>query len=69
MGETQLQPTTKRERDLNLAWASLALPSFPLHLSPPWEATQLVLSILHRTAVFSSVQLSVLFLPLSKCNT
>lgn len=40
VGETQLQPTRrKRERDLNLTWASLALPSFPLHLSPPWGAT------------------------------
>lgn len=34
VGETQLQPTRrKREKDLNLPWASLALPSFPLHLS------------------------------------
>lgn len=40
VGETQLQPTRrKRERDLNLAWASLTLPSFPLHPSPPWGAT------------------------------
>lgn len=34
VGETQLQPTRrKREKDLNLPWASLALPYFPLHLS------------------------------------
>lgn len=40
VGETQLQPTRrKRERDLNLAWASLALPSFPLHPSPPQGVT------------------------------
>lgn len=40
VGETQLQPTRrKRDRDLNLTWASLTLPSFPLHLSPPWGAT------------------------------
>lgn len=40
VGETQLQPTRrKKERDLNLAWVSLALPSFPLHPSPPWGVT------------------------------
>lgn len=33
VGETQLQPTRrKREKDLNLPWAWLALPSFRLHL-------------------------------------
>lgn len=43
VGETQLQPRRKKERDLNLPWASLALPSFPLHLPPPWGVTAITL--------------------------
>lgn len=69
VGETQLQPRRKRERDLNLTQASLALPFFPSLGSHSYYFSQLALPILHRTASPWPVPLSVHFLPLLKCNT